>query len=216
MPINSLNFYLAFACLCICVYVAILDTVIIGYALPAIAVDLKTTSSQAYWCGTAYLISQTVVQPLYGSFSNIFGRKVCLMTALFLFTVASFLCAVAPDVRWLIGSRVMQGLESGGINVLVNVITADMVPIRDRGKYMGFTSLTGALGLVSGVVFGSVLAQKVSWRMVFYLNIPICIPTMVGISLFLNLKRPEKVEEKLNQIDFVGVLGLTVSLVSTL
>ncbi|KAF7868430.1 hypothetical protein EAF04_004962 [Stromatinia cepivora] len=213
----KVSFYPILICLCICIFIATLDTVIVAASLPAIATSLRATSSQAYWCGSGFLFAQTVAQPIYGGFAETLGYKFCLLLALGIFTGASLLCALAQNVAWLIGGRVVQGLGSAGINVMVNVIMADLVSLDQRAKYMGMIQLSGAFGLCSGVIIGAAASERATWRWIFYINLPICIPTMLVIFIFLRQKvGPRDVMVKLKNFDFIGMALFTGSLVSIL
>jgi MFS family permease len=101
-------FYPTFICLCICVFIATLDTVIVAASLPAIASSLKATSNAAYWCGSGFLFAQTVAQPIYGGFGDTLGHKSCMMAALGMFTTASLFCATAQNIEWLVAARVVS------------------------------------------------------------------------------------------------------------
>ena len=105
--LKSRAFKLTFLCLCLCNFISTLDSVIIATSLPAIAHALDATSIEAYWCGSAFLFAQAVSQPLYGAFSETFGRKLCLIIALTTFTAFSLLCALAQNITWLIIARVV-------------------------------------------------------------------------------------------------------------
>ncbi|KAA8573407.1 hypothetical protein EYC84_004993 [Monilinia fructicola] len=211
------SFYPILICLCICIFIATLDTVIVAASLPAIASSLKATSSQAYWCGSGFLFAQTVAQPIYGGFAETFGYKFCLLLALGIFTGASLLCALAQDIGWLIGARVVQGLGSAGINVMVNVIMTDLVPLDQRAKYMGMIQLSGAFGLCSGVIIGAAASERATWRWIFYINLPICIPTILAIFIFLQQSiGPRDVVKSLKNFDFIGMTLFTGSLISIL
>lgn len=105
---HSRLFYLAYCALLLCVFIGTLDIVIVASALPAISKDLGASSSNAYWVGTTYLLAQTVSQPILGSLSDIFGRKILLQTSLVIFLVTSIVCARAQTIRWLIGARVVS------------------------------------------------------------------------------------------------------------
>ncbi|KAH8811664.1 drug resistance transporter [Xylogone sp. PMI_703] len=214
---KSRAFKLAFVSLCACNFISILDTVIIAAALPAIADALDATSNQAYWCGTGFLFAETIVQPVYGALSEVFGRKVCLLVALSIFTLGSLLCAVAQDISWLIGARVVQGLGAGGNDALVTIIVADMVSLRERGKYIGLMALVSAVALLAGYVMGAAIASRSTWRLVFYINLPVCVPALLGILKFLNLQ-PSSVSlrENIKNADWTGMVILTGSLISIL
>ncbi|RDW88160.1 hypothetical protein BP6252_00192 [Coleophoma cylindrospora] len=214
---KSRAFKFAFVSLCACNFISILDTVIIASALPAIAHALNATSNQAYWCGTGFLFAEAALQPVYGALSEIFGRKICLIIALAIFTLGSLLCAVAQNISWLIAARVVQGLGAGGISVLVTMIVADMVALRERSKYIGIMALGSAVALVSGYVLGAAIAGRSTWRLVFYINLPICIPSLLGIMKFLNLKPTTlSVKENIRRADWLGMFILTASMISLL
>ena len=112
---KSLEFKLTVLFLCGLSAVAAMDTVIVGAALAAIASDLNTTSVEAFWVGTSYLLSQTVMIPVFGNVSEIFGRKWTMITAVAIFIFGSILCATAKWVGWLIAGRTVQGVGAGGI-----------------------------------------------------------------------------------------------------
>lgn len=105
---HSRDFYFAYGALLLSVFIGTLDIVIVASALPAISRDLGASSSDAYWVGTTYLLAQTVAQPISGSLSDIFGRKILLQASLVIFLVTSIVCARAQTIRWLIGARVVR------------------------------------------------------------------------------------------------------------
>ena len=109
-PKRDAKFWLAWLSLCFCILIAAMDSLIIASALPAIASEIGGTSNEAFWCATGFLLAQTVMMPLYGSLSDIFGRKVLILTALTIFLIASILCAEAQSMPWLVGSRVVSNL----------------------------------------------------------------------------------------------------------
>ncbi|RDW95261.1 hypothetical protein BP5796_01024 [Coleophoma crateriformis] len=191
---KSRAFKFAFVSLCACNFISILDTVIIASALPAIAHALDATSNQAYWCGTGFLFAEAALQPVYGALSEIFGRKICLIIALATFTLGSLLCAVAQNISWLIAARVVQGLGAGGISVLVTMIVADMVALRERSKYIGIMALGSAVALVSGYVLGAAIAGRSTWRLTTRLS----------------------VKENIRRADWLGMFILTASMISLL
>ncbi|RFU26452.1 hypothetical protein B7463_g9877, partial [Scytalidium lignicola] len=211
-PRRTLTFYLAIAAICVCFFMSALDTVIVASALPKIAQVLHADSVEAYWCGTGFLFAQTIAQPIYGVFSSVVGMKACIMVAVSIFLVAIF-CAAAQSIAWLIAARVFQGIGGGGINAMVIVIISAIVPLVERGRYIGFVMLSGAVGLVLGVVLGAVIAQ----RTVFYINIPICTVALVGVYFFLHLPKPQsQLWEAVKVVDWVGIVLLSGSLVGVL
>jgi predicted MFS family arabinose efflux permease len=105
---RTLSFYFAFFMLFLSLFMVALELVIVASALAAIAKDLNASSNDAYWCGTGYILAQTVSQPIYGSLSEIFGRKIMLQIAIMIFLLASILCSRAQDIYWLIATRVVS------------------------------------------------------------------------------------------------------------
>lgn len=146
-----------------------------------------------------------------------FGRKLLLIIALVLFTVGAIVCALARDVTTLLIGRSIQGIGGGGIIILTEVLITDLVPLRERGKWFGFQSLTWALGSVTGPLVGGVLAQKASWRWLFWINLPFCGLGFLTLPFYLRLQHPPgSVTSKLLRFDWVGAILLTASTTSFL
>jgi MFS family permease len=158
-------FYLAIAAICSCSFLSAMDTVIVASALPRISEELHSTSVEAYWCGTAFVFAETVTQPIYGALTGIVGMKACVMAGMSIFLVASILCATAQSMGWLIAARTVQGMGGGGVDAMVIVLISALVPLEERGTYVGIISLSGAVGLVSGVVLGAAIAERSTWRL---------------------------------------------------
>jgi MFS family permease len=108
---HTLEFYLALVSILLSLFIVSLNQISLGPALPAVAGSLHASSNDAYWCGTGYVLAQTVSQPIYGSLSEVFGRKVMLQAGLATFLVTSILCARAQTIGWLIGARVVRSFE---------------------------------------------------------------------------------------------------------
>ncbi|KAK6363014.1 hypothetical protein TWF730_000463 [Orbilia blumenaviensis] len=196
---------LAFASLMIITLAAALDATIISVALPVMASELKGTATEAFWTGTSFLLASTVIQPVFGSFSNIFGRKPLILTSLVFFTIGAILCAVAKNFTLILVGRTIQGIGGGGIIAVSEIIITDLVPLRERGKYFGFLSTMWALGSVLGPVLGGVFSEKVSWTWVFWINLPFCGIGFAMIPVFLRLNFiPTSMAAKLRRIDWVG------------
>ncbi|KAB5550777.1 major facilitator superfamily domain-containing protein [Coniochaeta sp. 2T2.1] len=152
------------------------------------------------------LFAQCVAQPVYGTLAEVFGRKRCMIAALLIFGFSSLFGALAPNIECLIVARALQGLGTGGINVCVNVLVVDLVPQRQRAKMSGLISLAGALGLAVGVLAGSGLSMK-SWRLIFYINIPISACAIIVFYFFLRLPSVGvNAKTKLRTMDWVGIL----------
>ena len=175
------------------------------------------TAIEAFWSGTSFLLASTVFQPSFASFSHIFGRKPMIMTAMVLFTVGCIVCATSPNFSQLLIGRSVQGVGGGGLIALTEIMVTDLVPMRLRGKYFGFISGAWALGSVSRPIIGGSFAQKVSWRWLFYLNLPIVVVGFVFVPIFLRLKfKPEHLVTKLKKVDWLGAFLFVASSTSFL
>ena len=175
------------------------------------------TAIEAFWSGTSFLLCSTVFQPSFASFSHIFGRKPMVLTAMVLFTIGAIVCATSPNFTQLLVGRSLQGVGGGGLIALTEIIVTDLVPMRLRGKYFGFISGAWAIGSVSGPIIGGSFAEKVSWRWLFYLNLPIVAIGFVFVPIFLRLKfRSEHLASKLRKVDWVGGFFFVASTTSFL
>lgn len=171
-----------------------------------IATDLKgTTAIQAFWCGTSFLLTSTVFQPSWASFSHIIGRKSVLLTALLLFTIGTIVASVAKSISTLLVGRCVQGIGGGGLVGLTYVVVSDMVTLRERGKWFSVISLQWAIGSVLGPVIGGSFAEHTTWRWIFWLNIPFCVFAAIGIPVCLRLTpREGSALERLKHFDWFG------------
>ncbi|KAI0868380.1 putative multidrug resistance protein fnx1 [Hypoxylon argillaceum] len=193
-----------------------LDVSVIATALPTIVKDLG--SSYAFiWISNAYFVTMTAFQPLYGQTANIFGRRVLTLLAVFLFAAGSAVSGSAPSIGALIAGRAIQGAGGGGINIMIEIIVADLVPLRERPKFISiiFTAYTVAIAL--GPVIGGLLAERVSWRWVFYLNLPISGVSLVLLFFVLHVRYiKDTTLRSLKRVDFGGNVLLIASVVSIL
>jgi len=152
--------------------VSALEGTIITSALPTITEALG--GGNAYiWVPNAYLLASVAVLPLFAQASNIFGRRVLLLGAVAMFTLGSGLCGGAKSMSMLIAARTVQGLGGGGINLLVETVVTDLVPLRERGKYMSIVYLGATVGATMGPFLGGIITDRSTWRWCFYLNVPI-------------------------------------------
>ncbi len=159
-------------------FLAALDQTIVATAIRTIADDLKGLDEQA-WATTAYLITSTIVTPLYGKLSDIYGRKRFFITAISIFIFGSVLCTFADSMVQLAAFRAVQGLGAGGLFSLALAIIGDIVPPRERAKYQGYFLAVFGTSSVLGPVIGGFLAGQDTilgidgWRWVFLVNVPI-------------------------------------------
>ncbi|KAK4160329.1 major facilitator superfamily domain-containing protein [Cladorrhinum sp. PSN259] len=208
---KPIRFHLAFLSLLIMVFIVSLDATALAVAIPKITFNLSGTSLQAFWANISFLLTVTIVQPIYTSTSDILGRKLPLYVAFFLFSLGSIVFALAPSLPVVILGRAIQGLGGGGIDVLNEVIVADITTLRERAFYIGLLSVPMALGTIVGPVLGAVFSEYASWRWIGWVNLPlvgICLPLTVWC---LRLKPMEGgVRERLKKVDWMGIAVFTV------
>ncbi|GGX24530.1 EmrB/QacA family drug resistance transporter [Streptomyces malachitofuscus] len=178
---------------------AALDQTIVSTALPTIVSDLGGLEHLS-WVVTAYLLASTAATPLWGKLGDQYGRKRLFQTAIVIFLVGSALCGAAQDMTQLIGFRALQGLGGGGLIVLSMAIVGDLVPPRERGRYQGlFGAVFGATSVL-GPLLGGVFTQHLSWRWVFYINVPVGIVALAVIAAVLHIPR----RKTKHVIDYLG------------
>src|SRR6204780_5134533 len=148
-------------------FLAALDQTIVATALPTIGRQFHDVTSLS-WVITAYLLASTAVAPVFGTLSDIYGRRAMIITALSLFIAGSVLCALAPSMPVLILARALQGLGGGGIMPVVQTVISDVVTPRERGQYQAyFSGVWGAAG-IAGPILGGVFAEHLHWSMIFW------------------------------------------------
>lgn len=174
-PVRSkLQTVLIIFAICMAVFLAAIDTVILTTALPTIAVDLKASDSGFAWIGSAFLIANAASMPFWAKTSDIFGRKPMLLSANVVFMVGSLVAALAKSLGMLIAGRAVQGIGAGGLMVLSNIVVSDIFSLRERGLYLGLIGMTWSFASAIGPVIGGALAQNVSWRWCFWSKCNVC------------------------------------------
>jgi EmrB/QacA subfamily drug resistance transporter len=189
---------------------AALDQTIVATALPTIVGDLGGLNHLS-WVVTAYLVASTVTTPLYGKFSDIYGRKRTFQFAIVVFLFGSALAGLSQSMIELIAFRGLQGVGAGGLMVLAMTIIGDVVPPRQRGRYQGYMGAVFALASVIGPLLGGFFVDQLSWRWVFYVNLPIGAVALVVTSIVLDLPYTRMV----HRIDYAGT-ALLVSAVGSI
>jgi EmrB/QacA subfamily drug resistance transporter len=153
-------------------FLAALDQTIVATALPTIGRQFQDVSSLS-WVITAYLLASTAVAPVFGTLSDIYGRRAMIITALSLFIAGSVLCALAPNMPILILARGLQGLGGGGIMPIVQTVISDVVTPRERGQYQAYFSGVWVAAGIGGPILGGVFAEHLHWSMIFWINVPL-------------------------------------------
>jgi EmrB/QacA subfamily drug resistance transporter len=188
--------------------VAILSSTVVSTSLPVIISDLKGTESDYTWVVTSTLLAMTVSTPVWGKFADLFSRKLLLQLSLVVFVLGSALAGLSQDASQLIGFRVIQGIGAGGLTALVQVVLADIVSPRERGRYMGYLGAVMAVGTVGGPLLGGVITDSAGWRWNFYIGVPIAVLAITVLQRTLHLPHRDRRDVK---IDYVGVTLISAS-----
>ena len=205
------NIMVVMGALMLTLLLAALDQTIVSTALPRIASDFNALNELS-WVVTAYLIASAITTPLYGKISDLYGRKKMLIVAVIIFLSGSALCGAAQNITELVIFRGLQGLGAGGLIPLVLAAIADVVPIRERGKYQGLFGAVFGLASVVGPLLGGLFTDTLSWRWIFYINIPLGLLAMWAIAARL----PVHVRRVEHAIDYLGALLLAAGTSSLL
>ncbi|WP_241987718.1 MDR family MFS transporter [Cryobacterium sp. TMT1-66-1] len=187
-------------------FVSILANTVVSTSLPLILSDLKGSQSAYTWVVTATLLATTVSTPIWGKFADLFNRKLLIQLALAVFVIGSALAGFSQDAGTLIAFRVLQGLGAGGLVALSQIIMADIISPRERGRYAGLFGAVMALGTIGGPLLGGVVTDAFGWRWNFFIALPVAIVAIVLLQRTLHL--PARVK-RVVRIDYLGAALIT-------
>ncbi|MFD5785633.1 MDR family MFS transporter [Streptomyces sp. NPDC087866] len=196
---------IVFATIVLGILLAALDQTIVGTALPTIVSDLGGAAHMS-WVVTAYLLAETVATVLVGKFGDLFGRKIVFQLSAVIFITGSFLCGLATNMTLLIVWRGLQGIGAGGLMVTSMALIADVIPLRDRGKYQGAIGAVFGVSTVIGPLLGGLFTDHLTWRWAFYVNVPIAIVVVIAAARTI----PSVKAAGRPVIDYLGIALVTV------
>jgi EmrB/QacA subfamily drug resistance transporter len=187
-------------------FLAALEATAVGTALPTLVADLGGVSRYS-WVFSAYLLAATTTVPMYGKLADLYGRRLIFTVAISLFLLGSILCGTASSINQLILYRAIQGLGAGGVMPVAITLMADIYTLEERGKMQGLFSAVWATSSLVGPAAGGLITDFLSWRWVFYINIPFGIAAVVLLRAFLK----EEGGRRQHQLDYLGTISLTLS-----
>lgn len=198
---------LIFGALMLVMLLASLDQTIVSTALPTIVEEFGGLEHLS-WIVTAYLLATTIVTPLYGKLGDLFGRKVVLQGAILVFLAGSVLCGLSQSMGQLIAFRAIQGLGGGGLMVTTMAAIGDIIPPRERGRYQGIFGGVFGLATVIGPLIGGFFVERLTWRWIFYINLPLGLAALGVIAWAFK----SATHSKRPKIDVTGAVLLAITL----
>ncbi|KAI9000562.1 iron permease [Trametes punicea] len=211
-------FWLSFVAVLVSNFLSALDMSAVSTAVPTMTNDLHG-GDNFVWVGSAYGLASTAFLPFSGRLSDVFGRRPIMLISIVTFFIGSALAGSAKNMNWLIAARTVQGMGGGGITNLASIILADLVPLAERGTYQSVLILVWLFAGAIGPAVGGAFAEDVTWRWLFYLNLPLSGISFILVALWLRVRTPEgSMWEKLARIDWLGnliiIAGATLSLLA--
>ncbi|KAL8801321.1 MAG: hypothetical protein Q9182_004527 [Xanthomendoza sp. 2 TL-2023] len=199
------------------IFLSAADQTLIVTMYGKIGSDLKALNKTS-WVSTAYFLTVTSFQPLYGKLSDIFGRKPALLFAYAIFGIGCLFCGLARNMNELIAARAFAGIGGGGMTTVVSILMSDIVPLRERGTWQGIINIIYASGGGCGAPLGGILADAFSWRWAFLAQAPICALAIISVHFVLHLPKQESAawKTKLARVDFLGAFILVFAVFALL
>jgi EmrB/QacA subfamily drug resistance transporter len=206
-PAGRRQLLVAFSAMMLATLLAALDQTIVATALPAMAADLHGFQHLS-WVVTAYLVTSTVMVPLYGKLSDVYGRRPLFVVSISIFLLGSVLCGAAQSMGELIAFRALQGLGAGGLLPLSQAAIADLFSPRERGRYMGFIGAMWATAAVAGPLLGGTLTDAATWRWIFFINLP-----LGALALIVVVRTMRAAQERRDHaLDVAGAVVLSAAI----
>ncbi|CAI6337893.1 unnamed protein product [Periconia digitata] len=211
------RFWTIIASLCITSLLTAIESTVTSTALPTIANTLNSRESYV-WFVNAIFLSSAVVQPLFGQLADVFGRRWPCIFTVAMFALGSGISGGSNSVAMLIAGRTLQGVGLGGVNVLLEIIVCDLVPMRKRGAILGIIFAVFSAGSSIGPLISGVIVDRASWRWTFYIGVPVAGAALVLLILFLHVEYEKEttIPQKLKRLDYTGNTLLVLAMVSLL
>ncbi|KAH6719868.1 major facilitator superfamily domain-containing protein [Leptodontidium sp. MPI-SDFR-AT-0119] len=218
----DVNMRLLFPAVALGILLSAADQTIIVSSYGKIGSDLQALNNTS-WIATAYFLTLTSFQPLYGKLSDIFGRKSCLLFSYTVFGLGCLFCGLARNLNELVAARAFAGIGGGGMATVVSILFSDIIPLRERGTWQGYMNIVYATGASLGAPLGGLLSDSIGWRWAFIIQFPLTFLASLIVHLVLHLPPPSTTTPttthtltKLRQIDFLGALTLILAISSLL
>ncbi|KAF4768657.1 hypothetical protein HAV15_002484 [Penicillium sp. str.  len=217
---RGFGFWTIIFALCVTGLLGTLENTVVSTSMPTIVEDLNI-SDNYIWITNSFFLTSAAVQPLFGQLANVFGRRWLTMFIVAVFPLGSSICGGANSANMLIIGRAVQGIGSGGINMIVDVIVSDLVPLRERGNFIAIVLTVYSIGSSMGPFVGGIIVQRTTWRWVFYVNLPVGRFSLVLLFMFLHThyQHDTALYQKIKRIDYIGnilIMGATAAVLCAL